>query len=156
MIGNDLEGVAHGYKLHIFYNLMANPSNTVYGSISNVASPIEFSWALSSIPLEVSGRRATAHFSIDSTKVEPYTIGAIENILYGNSEAEPTLPDFQYLLAILIASDFIAIIDNGDGTWTANGPDELITMLDSTTFQIDGANATYLDDDTYTISTTES
>jgi hypothetical protein len=49
----------------------------------------------------------------------------------------------------------LLIIDHGDGTWSAiDESDTYITMLDGTTFEIVGADATYLDPDTYNISTT--
>ena len=55
---------------------------------------------------------------------------------------------FGYLGALLI-------IDHGDGSWSAiDESDTYITMIDDTNFQIDGADATYLDPDTYEVSST--
>lgn len=48
----------------------------------------------------------------------------------------------------------ITITDNGDGTWTASGLDERITLLNSYTFQLLDVDAVYLDADTYEVSTT--
>jgi len=62
---------------------------------------------------------------------------------------KPILPSFQKLLKFI---EF-RITDNGDGTWTIVCPDDLVVMLDSTTFQISDVNATYLDTNTYEIPT---
>jgi len=47
----------------------------------------------------------------------------------------------------------ITITDNGDGTWTATGSDQFIHIVSATEFEITEANATYLDADTYEVST---
>lgn len=46
------------------------------------------------------------------------------------------------------------VVDHGDGTWSLTAPDEFITMLDDHTFMVSGVNATYLDADTYEVTTT--
>jgi hypothetical protein len=49
----------------------------------------------------------------------------------------------------------LVIVDNGDGTWTAiDLADQYISMDSPTEFTIDNVNATMLDPDTYTVSTT--
>lgn len=155
LIGDDVSGLEHGYKIHILYNLMANPSNNSYASLNKQSNPIEFGWSLSGTPVVATGYRPTVHVSIDSTKIDPISLTMIEDIIYGTDELNPVLPALQDLISLLSELDNIIIIDNMDGTWTATGPDSLITMLNSTTFQITGANAIYLDPDTYEISSSE-
>ncbi len=152
LIGDDVEGIERGYKIHVLYNLMANPSSIEYGSLADQTDPVVFGWSLTGTPVAIAGRRATCHISIDSTKIHPSLLAIFEERLYGSNDTEPSLPSIVELLTF----DDITIFDNEDGTWTAVGPDELITMLDDTTFQITEANATYLDEDTYEISTSES
>lgn len=48
----------------------------------------------------------------------------------------------------------VEIVDNGDGTWTANDDGTHISMTNATTFQIININAAYADLDTYTITDT--
>lgn len=78
--------------------------------------------------------------------------------LAGSGVASPgapaKLPPLSDLVSLLNTWVMIDIVDNGDGTWTANGPNDFIRMLDSTTFQISGASAIFTDEDTYEISTT--
>lgn len=139
LIGDDVSGTDRGYKLHILYNLTAVPDNNAYTSLGDQAAPVEFGWDLAGTPVAVSGYRPTAHISLDSTKMNSTLLADLENTLYGSSGAEA----------------LVSITDNGDGTWTASGPDEYITMLDSTTGEISGANVTHLDVNTYEASTSE-
>lgn len=150
-IGNDLEGLDHGYKIHILYNLLATPSPKTFDAISD-AQVSEFSWEISAVPGEISGLRPTAHVILDTRFMDPLLISDIERTLYGDSGANPQLPRISTLVSYIGSWVIIRITDNLDGTWTAEGPDDLITMLDATTFQITQANAVYLDADTYVIS----
>jgi hypothetical protein len=75
----------------------------------------------------------------------------------GSTTSAPAkLPPMADIIALLNTWVLITITDNGDGTWTADGPDDLINMTGPTTFQIAGANAVMLDANTYEISSTSS
>lgn len=146
---NDVDYENYGYKIHVFYNLTATPSAVDYETLEENGSPITFSWDVTGVPVMIDGHRPSVHFIFDSTKVAPTQLLAIESMLYGTSQADPYLPPIETLLG---GASIIVIIDNGDGTWTAIGPDEFITMLDANTFQITNANAIYLTADEYQIS----
>jgi hypothetical protein len=72
--------------------------------------------------------------------------------LYGDGISLPTLPQPSTLSSFIGSWVIIRITDNMDGTWTATGPDNLITNINPTTFQITQANAKYSDPDTYAVS----
>lgn len=150
-IGNDLDG-DQGYKIHILYNLLATPSQKGYETQSAEIAAMEFEWVITSIPGKVSGFQPSAHLIIDSREMGALLLKDVENTLYGNEFDDARLPPLSSLTSFINNWVIIRITDNGDGTWTATGPDELITMLDATTFQIIQANARYLDADTYMIS----
>lgn len=150
-IGNDIDE-NYGYKIHILYNLIATPSEKSYDTMSVDKSAIEFEWSISAIPDKISGFKPTAHLIIDSRKMGPLLLQDIEDTLYGNEFDDAKLPPLSTLTSFIDNWVIIRITENGDGTWTATGPDNLITMLDATTFQIIQANARYLDADTYLIS----
>jgi hypothetical protein len=154
-IGNDLEEIDHGYKIHLVYNLLAIPESHTHKTLSIQPSPTLFSWKLRATPVELSGYAPTAHYTFDSTILNPYLIAEIEAILYGNDVDDARLPTIQELSTLIVDWDLITITDNGDGTWTAEGPDDLITMTGPHSFQIDQVDAIYLDEDTYEVSTTE-
>lgn len=151
-IANDLD--QHAYKIHILYNLTAIPSDVEYQSLSDTVSPIEFEWTITAIPNEVEGFQPTAHLVIDSRKMDKYLLQDIEDILYGSDTNDPYLPPANDFINYIKKWERIIIIDNADGTWTATTTGDYIVMLDATTFRIDEANATYLDQYTYEISST--
>lgn len=149
LIGNDVSGIDHGYMIHLAYNLLATPDSIAYGTLTDSPEAIEFSWGVSGLPVEIPGFKPTAHITINSTKLDPETLTSIEDVLYGTDVTDPYLPTPLELFGLVS----IVITDHGDGTWSAHGPSHFISMLDSTTFEIIEANATYSDADTYSIST---
>lgn len=155
-IGNDLEGADHGYKIHMLYNLMANPDALNFvTSNEDGFEPQEFSWTLTGTPVKPSEHRPTIHISIDSTKTDPDILQFLEGNLYGTDVSEAYLPTVQEIAELFGYFGALIIVDHGDGTWSAiDQAETYITMLDSTTFQIDDVDAVYLDADTYEVSST--
>lgn len=143
------DGSVH-YKIHVLYNLTAIPDAVTNETLSDNVNPVLFSWKLSGVPVEHSGRRPSVRFTIDSAQMNPTALETIEGILYGTPTTSPSLPD----ITTLLASVMIVIVDNGDGTWSATGPDYAISMLDANTFQIEDVNGEYIDLDTYSIRST--
>lgn len=92
LIGNDTEGTDHGYKIHLIYGATASPSERAYASVNDSPEAIEFSYELSTVPVEVPGYKPTAHLEVDSTKADAAKLTALETILYGSETAEPRLP----------------------------------------------------------------
>ena len=100
VIGNDTDGEAHGYKLHIIYGAMASPSEKAYATINDSPEAITFSWEITTTPVNVTGAKPTASVVIDSTKADPTKLAALETILYGKDPTtdggsdgvEPRLP----------------------------------------------------------------
>ncbi|HXQ38040.1 MAG TPA: hypothetical protein VN843_28795 [Anaerolineales bacterium] len=153
-IGNDVEGVDLGYRLHILYNVKAIQTTTAFGTINDSVTPTEFSWTLSAVPNTLIEHRPTAHLSFDSMRMDPTVLAEIEGFLYGTEDTDPYLPLFSDLFNLAAATGIITITDHGDGTWSAEGPAESVYLTDSTTFEIDHVDATYSDPDTYDVSTT--
>lgn len=152
MLGDDAQGTERGYKIHVLWNLLANPSTNTFDTVSEANAPIQFGWSLSGIPEIVAGHRPTCHITIDSTKVPPAVLQVFENRLYGTDEDEPSL----VTLTEFLEFEDIVIVDNGDGTWSAWGAPELVVEDEvEEDFEIFEAKATYLDEDTYTIESTD-
>lgn len=144
-----------GYKIHILYNLTASSDDRTYDTITESPSATKLSWTILGVPINIVNNFPTMHFIVDSTVFNPDYMDELEAILYGSEDVDSSLPPFEQLQVWLAGGHFIEIFDNGDGTWKATGPDSVITMLDATTFQIAEVDATYLDSDTYTITTTD-
>ena len=92
VIGNDVDGNEHGYKLHLIYGATAAPSEKAYNTINEDPEAITFSWELSTTPVNVTGHKPTASLTIDSTKADPTKLAELEKILFGETETEPRLP----------------------------------------------------------------
>lgn len=104
-LGNDTEGNDHGYKLHLVYGCKAAPSEKAYATINDSPEAITFSWEITTTPVAVADHggksyKPTAHLEIDSTKVTPTKLAALEAIIYGkdpttfggNDGVDPKLP----------------------------------------------------------------
>lgn len=94
VLGNDVEGNDHGYKLHIVYGCKAAPSEKAYATINDSPEAITFSWEVTTTPVEVKGYKPTACMTITSSKVDETKLASLEDILYGKDEEEtkPRLP----------------------------------------------------------------
>ena len=102
-IGNDIDGNAHGYKIHIIWNAMASPSEKQYQTINDSPDAITFSWELNSDPTAITEHTMTGGASykpiscmtIDSTKVNDDTkMTTLLDTLFGGTgeTATATLP----------------------------------------------------------------
>lgn len=93
VLGNDVDGNDHGYKLHIIYGAMASPSEKGYATINDSPEAITFSWEVTTTPVNVAGFKPTACITIDSTKANPTDLATLEEILYGKDPvSEPSTP----------------------------------------------------------------
>lgn len=91
-IGNDVDGNDHGYKLHLVYGCLAAPSEKAYSTINDSPDAITLSWEVTTTPVNVAGFKPTSQITIDSTKVDQAKLTAIEDLLYGTTEKEASLP----------------------------------------------------------------
>ena len=91
LVGNDLDGQDHGYKLHLVYGALASPSEKAYNTVNDSPEAIAFSWEFTTTPVAVTDLKPTSLIVLDSTKVDSDALGDLEDILYGAS-ADPRLP----------------------------------------------------------------
>lgn len=98
VLGNDVDGNDYGYKLHLIYGATASPSERGYATVNDSPEAITFSWECSTNPVEVTGYKAIATITIDSTKAKAETLAKLEEKLYGtegsgaNTGTDPQLP----------------------------------------------------------------
>ena len=84
-IGNDVDGDEHGYYLHLIYGATASPSQRSYKTINDSPEPIEFSWEVTTTPVNIAGYKPVAHVRINSTKVDAEKLAVLESVLYGSN-----------------------------------------------------------------------
>lgn len=151
-VANELVGTDYAYKIHLVYNALATPAERENKTLDESADPINFAWNVTTTPPAMAGFRRSAHIVIDTRYVNAGTVATVEGILYGTDIAHPRIPMLDELATIFDTNAGVIIIDNGDGTWTAEGSDDLVSLLDSETIQIISTGVTILDADSYTIS----
>lgn len=152
-LGNDIDGVDHGYKLHIVWNALFVPQSVIHNTLVSEVELVEFAWDVVAMPKTASGFRPTAHLVLDSTQLDPAILTVFENTIYGTEFSSGYLPSLEEF-ATLVAIGFV--IDNADGTWTIIAPDENITESGGQ-FSIETATdgmPAYLDEDTFTLEIT--
>lgn len=143
---------ASGYKIHLVYGVMATPSATEYFSQNKEADVSTFNWELSAKSEIFNGLSVCNHLIIDASSAWHEAVTALENILYGTSNTDPRLPLPSEVEALFYTNAMLKIIDHGDGSWTAIGPDDVVSMIDDTSFEITRSSAIFISEDTYTVS----
>lgn len=109
--GNDSQFDDYGYILHIVWNATVSPSERSYATKSDTPEPISLSYEFSCSPtvLETVDPATTkplrpcSHLEIDSTRVTAESLTALEALLYGSQNAEPSLPTPDVVLSTLVA-----------------------------------------------------
>lgn len=91
LIGNDIDGVDYGYKLHLVYNATAGPSSNKRQTMSGSVSPEVKQWTIYTVPPLSLTYKPTAHIVVDSTLASPSKLSTLENTLYG-VYGDPELP----------------------------------------------------------------
>lgn len=109
LIGNDVDGTNHGYKIHLVYGAQAAPSEKSNATINDSPEAVAMSWEVSTTPVNVSGFKPTAHLVIDSTEISEAALKAVENKLYGADgspgQNTPTLPLPDEIISIISTAD---------------------------------------------------
>lgn len=104
LVGNDVVGTEYGYKIHLVYGCQASPSEKSNSTVNESTDPATMSWDVTTTPVNVTGFKPTAHLYVDSTKVDPDKLAALEAILYGSDSVDPKLPMPDEVLTIIGAA----------------------------------------------------
>lgn len=114
-VGNDVDGVDHGYKIHLVYNALAKPASKNYGTRDDSPAPSTFTWDVITTPLEVPNRRPTSHLILDSRKLTKGRLELLEFILYGSTNTLPSLPTPEVLISAFSGREFRINLDPETG-----------------------------------------
>ena len=88
LIGSDVDGLEHGYKLHLVYGATASPSEKSRETVNDSPDASSMSWDFTTVPVNVTGHKPTSHVIVDSTKATPTGLAALEAALYGTDEGQ--------------------------------------------------------------------
>lgn len=108
-IGNDSDGIDHGYKLHIVWNATASPDAPVHKTVDESSDLDPKVWTINAVPPPADTYKPTAHFIVDSTEMASDILDAIEDILYGRGGEDPRLPDQDEVISLIdhLITEFI-------------------------------------------------
>jgi hypothetical protein len=96
--------------------------------------------------------RPTTHVVLDTRTTDPSVISTVEDILYGTDADQARIPTLAELIDAYDTIATLTVLDNGDGTWTATAPFDVIRMVNDESFEITAPTAVFIDEDTYNIS----
>lgn len=139
-------------QIHLVYNITALPTDNDWQTMGANPTPTVFTWEMLTRPVEFPYSAPSAHVIVDIAQTNPIVLQNLYDALYGTSSTEPELPSLVDVYNIFAEEATLKVVDNGDGTWTATGPDSIIQMLDATTFQITSPGAVFLSDIMYRLS----
>ncbi len=153
-------------EIHIVYNALAAPSQRQYQTISEQAELTELEWDFTTLPQEIPGGKPTSHIVILLNNAPADAISELQTIMYGvdasteldgdgnpiTPSVDPMLPAIADIVEIFESHTTMRVTDNGDGTWTATGPDSVISLTGPNTFQITAPTAFLTEGNTFRIS----
>jgi hypothetical protein len=99
-VGNDVDGVDFGYKLHLIYGCQAAPSEKAYATINDSPEALSFSWDITTTPVPVLNHKPTSLIVVDSTVVDAADLASLEALLYGAASVEAALPTPDAVIAL--------------------------------------------------------
>ncbi len=119
IIGNDIEGTDYHYRIHIFYDCVAAPSEKEFQTINDSSEITTFSWDITTYPVDISGYDQSPMVTIDSRKTTRTTMRKIERQLFGTVDDPPRLIDAREIVSFLgshylLTDDFDNIVIGGD------------------------------------------
>lgn len=146
-IGNDVEGVDFGYRLHLLYGCQAAPSEKAYSTINDSPEAIAFSWEVTTTPVPVVGYddlKPTALLTIDSTQVDAAALADLEEILFGAEAVDPRLPQPAEVLDLFEGTTTAVDLGTSANQPTYNSGTHVVTLPSVTGVQwkINGVNKT--------------
>jgi hypothetical protein len=100
LLGNDVDGQDHGYRLHLVYGAQASPSEKAYSTVNDSPEAIAFSWEFSTTPITVTDLKPTSILTIDSTKSDPAKLQDLLDILWGTDVDDARLPTPDEVIAL--------------------------------------------------------
>lgn len=109
LIGNDIDGQDHGYKIHVVYGAQAAPSERANATMNESPEAMTLSWEFSTTPLPISpeiivlGRalKPTATLTFSSLNFSAAKMQELKDVLYGTASIEPRLPNPHELITMM-------------------------------------------------------
>lgn len=151
-VGNNIDGVNHGYKIHIVYNALAAPTQRNYNTLSEDPEPALLDWSITTKPRPVPGMVNSSYLVIDTTRASAFGVGELEAILYGTELAAPRLPAPDEIVSIFTDASTFLVTDLGGDLFQISGSDLAVFEMSPGVFQITSDTVVPIDADRAEIS----
>lgn len=105
IVGNDTQGNAYGEKMHFVYNAKVSPSERSYETVNEDPEAITFSWEYTTTPIDLSDIAdldldPSAGITVSKTEVGEAKYKELQDLVYGTTEEEPTLPSIAEIITL--------------------------------------------------------
>lgn len=139
-----------GYNLHLVYNAVAVRSDKNNATIEQDPEVATLAWTFYTKPVNIPGLAPSSHLILNSDIAWPTATQALEDRLYGTATTSARMPSPTEALSIIDNNGWLAIVDHGNGMFTASGP--AVSLLSATEFSITSPTALYISSTQYELS----
>lgn len=139
-----------GTRLHLVYNAYVQPKDPVWKTNTQLQEPETMAWDIYGAAMPIPGARPAAHLVIDADGYFDL-VQQVEDMLYGTDTTDARLPDPIEVIDLFESVLTLRIRDNGDGSWTAIGPDDWISINADGSFSVTAPSAQPIDDGKFVI-----
>lgn len=109
LIGNDIDGQEHGYKVHVVYGALAAPSERNHETVNDSPEPVTLSWEFNTTPanitpeIKIDGKalKPVSTLSFDSRYFSAAKMQELTDILYGTESSDARLPSPFELITLM-------------------------------------------------------
>lgn len=128
------------HKIHLVYNVLVRDDSRTWTTSSDKPNPSTFRWDIYGSAVPIPGASPASRLVLE-TPSDASVITELEDILYGTSETEPRLPSPEEIVELYESRTTLRITQHGNGTWTAEGPDDMVWVLPDGRFEINSPSA---------------
>lgn len=134
-----------GDKIHLIYNAWVRTPDRQWTTLRESVDLSTFRWDILATAVNIPGGRPASRLVVDTEMASPGLVSTLEDWLYGTETEDPRLPDPEELVDIFEAETTLRITQNGDGTYTASGPDSVIQLNVDGSFDISAPTVLFID-----------
>jgi hypothetical protein len=124
------------YKIHLVYNVLVSDDARSWSTMSASLDPSLFNWQIHAAAEPVPGASPAGRLTMEVPR-DPSVLASLEDILYGTETTDPRLPSPAEIVELYESATLLRITYNGDGTYTATGPDSMVRLLGDGRFELD-------------------
>lgn len=138
---------ADGYKINLIYNAYFSDVSKNYKQKDPTLIPVR----VTTKPVHIPKSRPTSRLIIDVAAAPASFVEALEEILYGTDLVDGRLPSPEEIITLFWSDSDLIVTDNGDGTFSIDGPDAKVYMTGTNTWEINSDAASFTGPDTWEI-----